>query len=410
MLDQYVFEALNNPGNAKISPGIERVVRVLLALNNPQHKYKVIHITGSNGKGSTAAFIETGLVHAGYKVGKFTSPHIKIINETIAINHEPITNTDLESNFFLIEDVCKQLDIILSPFEILTVIMFNYCASSGIDYLVLEVGMGGVDDATNVVNSLISIITNISLEHTKYLGNSLIDIAKAKAGIIKSGLTIIADNAPELFAEVTAQTSNYINVLHYYDFNVRLNYDKFQTIIELNNVDETTQIFTLNLFGNFQAYNFLCAYHSLKYLQINPQSINYAAENTKNPGRFEVRGYNPLLILDATHNLAGANSLVNSLAIRFDPDDVVIISSILADKDITNILHEFSKIANNIICTTISNNSRALSARDLAKTANIYFNNIILEDNPNIALEIARNMNKKVILITGSIYLLSYFY
>lgn len=410
MLDQYVFEALNNPGNAKISPGIERIVQVLLVLNNPQHKYKVIHITGSNGKGSTASFIETGLVHAGYKVGKFTSPHIKTINESVTINHEPITNTDLESNFFLIEDVCKRLKIILSPFEMLTVIMFNYCASSGIDYLVLEVGMGGIDDATNVVNSLVSIITNISLEHTKYLGNSLADIAKAKAGIIKSGLTIIADNAPELFAEVSAQTSNYINVLNYYDFNVSSNYDKFQTIIKLNNVDGTAETFTLNLFGYFQAYNFLCAYHTLKYLNINSKSISYAAEYTKNPGRFDVRGYNPFLILDATHNLAGANSLVNSLRTRFNPDDVVIISSILVDKDIPNMLYEFSKIANNIICTTISNNSRALKAKDLAKMASIYFDNIIFEDNPNRSLEIAKNMNKKVILITGSIYLLSYFY
>ncbi|HLX53134.1 MAG TPA: Mur ligase family protein, partial [Aquella sp.] len=371
-MNSHIFNALNNPGNAKIVPGTDRIKQVLNLLNNPQNKYKVIHITGSNGKGSTAAFIETGLCHAGYKVGKFSSPHIKVINECILLNGQQITDSDLRAHFYQVQQVLDNHSIHLSPFELLTAIMFNYFASCSIDYLVLEVGMGGEGDATNVYseiaeNVLISIITNISLEHTAFLGNTLADIAKAKAGIIKNGhgaipasrhcerthsviasdsvaisaLTIIADNTPELIDAVENKTQNYINILNHYDFTVTLDYDKFQTIVEINN----KEVYVLNLFGKFQAYNFLCAYHALNHLKIAKQSINYAALNTRNPGRLEIKERNPLLILDASHNLAGVKPLADTFNKKFNRNDVVIITAILADKDVTNMLKEFSAIA-----------------------------------------------------------------
>lgn len=415
MLDSKVFNALSNPGNAKITPGTDRIKQVLDLLGNPQNKYKVIHITGSNGKGSTAAFIEAGLCNAGYRVGKFSSPHIKIINECILLNWQPITDNDLEIHFYQVQKILDKHNINLSPFELLTAIMFNYLGSVGIDYLVLEVGMGGQDDATNVYpddtnNVLISIITNISLEHTAFLGNTLADIAKAKAGIIKSGLTIIADNTPELIHAVENKTQNYVNVLNHYNSTIRLDYEKFQTLIEINNpATQVRETYTLNLFGKFQAYNFLCAYHVLKHLGISTSSINYAAFNTRNPGRLEVREHNPLLILDASHNLAGAKTLADTLNKIFNPEDVVIITAILSDKDVTNMLGEFATIANSIICTTIANNPRSLSSTKLSTIAHEYFKNIQSIENPTEALKIAKIMNKKLILITGSIYLLSYF-
>jgi len=471
MLNSAVFNALNNPGNAKITPGTDRIKQVLKRLGNPQYKYKVIHITGSNGKGSTAAFIETGLCHAGYRVGKFSSPHIKTINECISLNHQPIKDGDLETHFYQVQQVLDNHNINLSPFELLTAVMFDYFANKGIDYLVLEVGMGGEDDATNVYpddsdNVLISIITNISLEHTAFLGNTLTQIAKAKAGIIKNGqnvipttliplwrgvrrrltgwgryfrtaygalvlesgthadvipantrvweagipaLTIIADNTPELTHAVENKTQNYINVLNYYNFIVTLDYEKFQTIVEINNPDtKYKEVYTLNLFGKFQAYNFLCAYHALNYLKTAQASINYSAINTKNPGRLEVKERNPLLILDASHNLAGVKSLVATLDKRFNPEDVVIIASILADKDVTNMLGEFASISSSIICTTM-NNPRCLPLPELSQIANKYFTNVQSIEQPSVALKLAKNMNKSVILITGSIYLLSYF-
>jgi dihydrofolate synthase/folylpolyglutamate synthase len=425
IINQEVVYALNNPGNAKITPGTEQIRQVLRLLNNPQNKYKVIHITGSNGKGSTAAFIETGLQYAGYRVGKFSSPHIKIINECIALNKQVISDEDLEIHFYQVKKVLDSHNINLSPFELLTAIMFNYFANKEIDYLVLEVGMGGQDDATNVYpndsnNVLISIITNISLEHTAFLGNTLADIAKAKVGIIKNSLTIIADNTSELINAVENKTHNYINVLNYYDFTVTLDYERFQTVVEINNchprvdgdpiassIDKET--YTLNLFGKFQSYNFLCAYHALKHLGISKDNINYAANTTKNPGRLQIIGHDPLLILDASHNLAGARTLADTLAKQFSLKDVVIVTSIMADKDSTNMLKEFSKIASSLICTTIHNNPRCLPLPDLSQIANQYFTNVQSIEQPSVALRTAKKMNKKVILITGSIYLLGYF-
>lgn len=410
MLSASVAEALDNPGNLIANYGTKRVEEVLTQLGNPQHKYKVIHISGTNGKGSTAAFIETALCNAGYLVGKFSSPYIKTINECICLKQKTISDNDIEKNFWQIQGLLEKSDIVLAPFELLTIIMFNYFANESIDYLVLEVGMGGLDDATNVVNPLVSIITNISLEHTQFLGNSLAAIAMAKAGIVKGGLTIIADSTQELIDAVANKTQNYINILENYNFTATLDYDKFQTIVEINNSDETRKVYTLNLFGKFQAYNFLCAYHALRYLNITHASINYAAANTRNAGRFEVIERDPLLIFDATHNLAGAKNLVATLAGKFKPNDVVIISSILSDKDIDGMLKAFSTIAGHIICTTIAANSRVTSSQNLMHKANQYFKNVQALDDPLLALAIARDMHKKLILITGSLYLLRHYY
>lgn len=142
MLSIQLIKDLINPGNTKITPGLERVQEVLALLGNPQDKYKVIHIAGTNGKGSTATFLETGLVHAGYRVGKFTSPYISVINECICLNQQPISDSELENTYQIIKQLLIKHNLNLSPFEFLTVIMFKFFAIQKIDWLVLEVGMG----------------------------------------------------------------------------------------------------------------------------------------------------------------------------------------------------------------------------------------------------------------------------
>ncbi|MFN7094476.1 MAG: bifunctional folylpolyglutamate synthase/dihydrofolate synthase, partial [Burkholderiales bacterium] len=234
MLSQEVIQHLIDPGNTQVKPGLDRMKQALALLANPNQQAKVIHITGTNGKGSTAAFIETGLIHAGYTVAKYTSPYIQQINETIRINGLPISDAELEENFFKIKAKIKQHDITLSPFEYLTVIMFYHIAKHQPDFLILEVGMGGENDATNVVEPLFSIITNISLEHTNWLGETLRDIAKEKAGIIKQGKVIIADHTPELIDEVKLRTANYLNVLDEYSIEPVLDAVNFRTMVEIN--------------------------------------------------------------------------------------------------------------------------------------------------------------------------------
>lgn len=415
MLNQEVYAILNNPGNAIVIPGLDRIQQVLLKLGDPQHQYKVIHITGSNGKGSTAEFIATGLIHTGYKVGKYTSPYIKVINETITLNHQQISSAELEEQFYIIKEILTQYNLTLSPFEYLTVIMFNYFATHKIDYLVLEVGMGGTDDATNVVDPIISIITNISLEHTKFLGNTLTDIARAKCGIIKCGTVIIADNKLELIKCVEAKTTAYTNILKKYKSDIKLDYDNFKTRLKFvkNSLEPNTSVqsnyYDLSLFGHFQANNFLCAYEVFKQLDINETSIKYAAENTKHRGRFEVIDTKPLVVLDASHNLAGAVELVYSLQGQYNPDDVMLVVAVLQDKDQDNMLREFAKISHHIICTSIPNNPRAMEAKELQVLAKRHIVDTAAISDPQEALSLAKSLDVSIIIVTGSIYLLTTF-
>ena len=402
MLNTKLIDDLINLGNTKIIPGLERMHKILDILGNPQHKYQVIHITGTNGKGSTAAFLESALVRGGYKVGKFTSPHIRKINECITINHKEISNTELESCYFKIKELITVHNIELSPFEFLTSIMFEYFAIEAIDWLILEVGMGGLNDATNVVNSKYSIITNIELEHCMWLGNTISEIAVEKSGIIKSGLTIYADNKAEVVEIISNKTSNYINVLSQYKFSINLDLENFRTLL---NVDDS--LYSLSLFGKFQAYNFLCAYTVLKDMEIADKHIKYAAENTLWPYRLMVLEKDPLVIVDATHNAAGAKSLHDSLLGIYDPNDVVVVTSILQDKNVKAMLKYFAKLATSVIYTSIDNNPRGMKASDMANIGIGMFSNELCIDRPRDAINKAKQMNKKVIIVTGSLYLLA---
>ncbi len=402
MLNAKLINDLINPGNTKIIPGLERMHKILNILGNPQHKYQVIHITGTNGKGSTAAFLESALVRCGYTVGKFTSPHISKINECITINHKKISDKNLESCYFKIKELLTVHNIELSPFEFLTTIMFEYFAREEIDWLILEVGMGGLNDATNVVNSKYSIITNVELEHCNWLGNTISEIAIEKSGIIKSGLAIFADHKVEIVEIISNKTTNYINVLSQYEFSIDLDLKNFRTLLTVDD-----ELYSLSLFGRFQAYNFLCAYAVFKDMGIADKHIKYAAENTIWPYRLMVLEKDPLVIVDATHNSAGAKSLYDSLLGIYNPNDVVVVTSILRDKDIKAMLKYFSKLATSVIYTSIDNNPRGMQASEIANIgAGIFFNELCI-DKPIHAIAKAKQIGKKVIIVTGSLYLLA---
>ena len=281
--------------------------------------------------------------------------------------------------------------------------MFDYFAKKKIDFLVLECGMGGTDDATNVVNAVIHIITNISLEHTQWLGNRLKDIARAKAGIIHKGYTILGSNSPELIAETEARTNYYICVD---DYSYTEETIGLQSIIH---IDKET--YKLGLLGKFQVANFLCAYAAFKHLNIDDKSIQYAAENTKWAGRLQIINDKPLVIADAMHNTHGALALAQSISQVYAPQDVVIICSILQDKDIAQIFKILSAIGETLILTSITNTPRATPIEQLYQVANNLnsFKHIITVDNPKQALLKAKIRAPQMILICGSTYLLNHF-
>lgn len=414
-MHKQVMDTLINQRNTEILLGLERIKQVLSLLGNPQNSYKVVHITGTNGKGSVAAFLECGLHKAGYKVGKFTSPHIKTLNETIRYNLNQIGDTDIEHWYFKVADILDKHQLKLTQFELLTTIMFAYFAQQQIDYLILEVGMGGENDATNVIDKPeCVVITNIGLEHTKWFGNTLAAIAHEKSGIIKNNCpVIIADNGAELLTAVSKKSATIINVLAKYSLQVKLNFTNFTTELKFtdNDIKPTKQqVYTLGLFGGFQARNFLCAYEVLKLLKINDEAISYSAQNTTHAGRLQVISTTPLIVADATHNQDGARVLYQTISQHYLPHDVVIVTSILRDKNIAAMLDYFSQIANTIVVTSLTSTDRGLLAEDLLKiaTSSRANSHTHLTSQANIAsaLEYAKTLNKKLILITGSLYLL----
>ena len=388
----------------KIKLGLETMEKSLKILGNPERNYKIIHIAGTNGKGSAAAFLEAGLIEAGYKTGKYTSPEIYRFNERITINREEISDGDVELYYEKVNKALELSDIKLTYFEITTAMMFLYMKDKNIDYLVLETGLGGRTDATNTVTPVISLITNVSFDHMEFLGNTLREIAHEKAGIIKKDIPVFfADDNPELLEEIKAKTENYINVLKKYEFNensTKLDKEKLNTLVKINNKE-----FRLSLFGKFQGKNFLLAYEALKYLGIDDEVIKRACSETVWNGRFQIAAENPFIILDGAHNKDSAAVLSESLREVFPNKELVYIISILRDKDNESILEELAKASDYAVFTGITNN-RGQSCDEMYNKGKNYFKYSYAESTLDSALKKAESLNKKATVICGSFFLL----
>ena len=388
----------------KIKLGLENMEKALKILGNPERKYKIIHIAGTNGKGSTAAFLEAGLIEAGYKTGKYTSPEIYRFNERITVNREEISDADVELYYERVNIALEASDIGLTYFEITTAMMFLYMKYKNIDYLVLETGLGGRTDATNTVTPVISLITNISFDHMEFLGNTLKEIAHEKAGIIKKDIPVFfADDKPELFEEIKAKTEKYVNVLEKYEFNensTKLDKEKLNTLVKINNEE-----FRLSLFGKFQGKNFLLAYEALKYLGIDDEVIKRSCSKIIWNGRFQIVSENPFTILDGAHNKDSAAVLSENLREIFPDRELVFIISILRDKDNDSVLEELGKASDYAVFTGINNN-RGQNYDEMYNRGKSYFKHSYAESTLESALKKAESLNKKATVICGSFFLL----
>ena len=408
-VSQILSELANlNPPQTKFNT--QQIQRALSLVGDPQLSAVVIHIAGSNGKGSIAAFIAEALIAAGYQVGKFTSPYLECLNECIVINQGKIKDKELIDLYLEHKPLLHAENIFLSAFEMLTFLMFVYFSRHKIDYLVLEAGLGGRDDASNVVQSAYSVISNISLEHTQWLGNSLAEIATHKAGIIKSGKTIIADSQVELLNAVKQYTLNFTNVLTKYTYSSRLDSRSFTTWLSFSALGSAQlKLVELGLFGHFQARNFLAAYDVLISIGLADKLIFAAARNTRWPGRLQLIQSYPRVILDAAHNPDGCKNLYASLAEISQAKQVVIICSILRDKDQLAMLKWYSKIGSRIIFCSLNQQSRATPPRETAKLARGMFSQIYVANAAELALRMAKRLKPRLILISGSSYLLAEF-
>ena len=408
----------------------EKLKKIYELLGEPCKNKKIIHIAGTNGKGSTATFLESIFFAVGYSVAKFTSPHILRFNERILVDKEIISDEDIVKYYEAVIDILEKNSLQINFFEITTFMALLYFEGKNPDFIFLETGLGGRYDATNVVNSTIAVITNVSFDHVSLLGNSLEKIADRKAGIIKDGqLCIYAQNLAELENAVKKETDNTVNVLKKYEnLQVELDTQNYKTIVnifESENLDKSENIedkknkrnlektFILPLFGKFQANNFLIAYEIAKIYGISDEIIQKGLDKISLAGRFEIFSQNPATILDVAHNDDSVRVLVENLNELFKNDEVIFILSILGTKDIANIFEKILEKNYKIFITSLKDVIYGLSANEIKKNlenANILTNNIIFEDNIldayNQAKEMVleKNSQYKAIVVCGSFY------
>lgn len=383
-----------------IKLGLDNIQKICDELGNPEKKYKIIHITGTNGKGSTSTIIETVLLEAGYSVGKYTSPHILKFNERIRANGKDISDEEIALTYEKVKNAVKNIGITPTFFEVTTAMMFLYFAEKKVEYAVLEVGMGGRFDATNVADGDIAIITNVSLDHTEYLGKTIYDIAFEKAGIIKEkSFVVVGDSNKEFLKAVSEKKKNFVNTEEKYkDVRYNLNFKNFMTEIYINE-----KKFNLSLFGDYQVKNFLCAYEALKHLGISDEIIEKAVSKVVWQCRFERFSQNPLTILEGAHNIDGILNLKKILTHEYKPDEIVMIVSILKDKKVKEMLEVCESFSDKIILTSLSDNPRGLSGEKLLEYTD-KSSVFSVEDDIKKAYETAEKSNRRIIVVCGSFY------
>lgn len=412
-----------------IKLGLDRVFSTLERLGNPQKEFKSIHIAGTNGKGSVSKIIYNLLRAHGCNVGLFTSPHLTRFTERIVVNDIEISEDDI---LRLIEKI-KPYSEDLTFFEYITVMAFLYFKEKNIEYAVLETGMGGRLDATNVVNPEISVITSIGFDHQKFLGNDIKSIAFEKAGIIKKGIPVVSSSQQFEVEELLRQRAKQLNSDFYIygkDFLSFLNKMSFEGLwfdfcffknCIQKKVDRTVEperdskrIFSLflPLTGFHQLENVSVALEAFirLYPQWNEDSIKEGLKNVKMYGRLEVISHDPLIILDIAHNPHAAKSLVSSLKMLTDKKPVVVFG-VMKDKDFKGFIKHFDSYAHSFFFTTPAY-ERALKIDEFLSQLNGDFRIQIscVTDSEQAfkqALNICREKPHLYLLCTGSSYLIS---
>lgn len=342
--------------------GLDRIGHIAKELGNPQEKYKTIHVGGTNGKGSVCRFLEGILVESRHSVGVCTSPHLQSITERIVVNKKEITGDEM---VLLVEKIKPIVDKMIENdntptfFEVFTAIAFLYFEEKKVDFAIIEVGLGGRFDATNIITPVVSIITNVSLEHVDILGHTIEEITREKAGIIKPGVSV-----------VTAAKKNALNVVkkHAKEKNASVN------VVDNNWKRLGKQNFLINgslkdynvetsMMGEFQGENIAIAISVIENLQINgtyitDDAIDDGIKKTTNIGRMEIVSHNPCLLLDGAHNPVGIKKLAETIKKDFDYERLILVLGILSDKNIQEMLKTTIILAD-IIIVTKSHNERA---------------------------------------------------
>ena len=352
-------------------PGLSRTQELLRRMNNPEKKLKFVHIAGTNGKGSTASMTASILQKAGYKVGLYTSPYIYRFNERIQVNGEQIADEDVATVTEYVKQFAEAMEEKPTEFELVTAIGFEYFARQGCDIVVLEVGMGGALDSTNVIETPeVAVITNIGLDHTDYLGDTVEKIAETKAGIFKqNGHAVIyrgTAGVEEVFERVCAAR------------NVSLKKADFDSLV-LRSHGLEGQVFDcgnrkelfLPLLGDHQLHNASVVLSIADTLiengwNISEQNIRDGIRDVSWPGRFDIVGKDPLFIIDGGHNPQCIDALVKNIRDYLKDRKIIALTGVLADKDYGEMYRPMMPYIQEFVCITPPN-PRKLEAAELAE-------------------------------------------
>ncbi|MBF6063319.1 bifunctional folylpolyglutamate synthase/dihydrofolate synthase [Nocardia terpenica] len=402
-------------------PSLDRVRALADLMGGTHQAYPVVHLTGTNGKTTTSRITEAVLRAHGLKTGGFTSPHLQSLVERVTIDGQPLSAERFVQTYRrarpYLDEVDRTQPIIMSYFEAFMGVVFAALADAKIDVGIIEVGLGGAWDATNIVDSAVSVITPIDLDHQKFLGSTRAEIAREKAGIIKPGSTVVIARQVDEVRPVLTERVEQVGATAYWedrDFAVlsRTATDSGQTLEVRTPSGAVFDGLELPLHGAHQAQNAAVALAAAEALlaprqPLDPERVRAGIAAASSPGRLEVVASNPLTVIDAAHNPAGAHTTAQGLIDAFPGVRFTGVVAILADKDVKGILTELEPVLDQIIITTNSS-PRALPADQLTTLATTIFGPDRVHTEPTLerAIDLARHQISPPnggVLITGSI-------
>jgi dihydrofolate synthase/folylpolyglutamate synthase len=408
------------PGIAYTSANydLRRMDKLLQPLGNPHLGTKTVHIAGTKGKGSTAAMISQVLISAGYKVGLFTSPHLHSLRERIKINANMISESDFAALITEIKPIVEYINKQaafgeLTTFEILTAVVFSFLKRNTIDFQIIEVGLGGRLDATNVVRPDVCVITSISLDHTEILGDTVDKIAVEKAGIIKSGCVVIsAPQVPAVAAVIEEACDRQDAVLIQVGKDVtwrETGSNMYRQTLTVNSKTKTYDL-TIPLLGDYQVENAATAVAAIEELassgaNISIQNVSDGLSQVSWPGRLQILSCEPLVIVDGAHNAYSMRKLVENVKRCFNYQNCLVIFGTSCDKDVSGMAKELKNLSHRLVITS-SSHPRAASVSSLAQT----FNRLGIESlitgtvRESLAKTMASVKKNDLILVTGSLF------
>jgi dihydrofolate synthase / folylpolyglutamate synthase len=409
-----------------IEPSLDRITALTALLGDPQRAYPVIHITGTNGKTSTARMIETLLRARGLRTGLFTSPHLTSIRERICVDGEPLSAERFADAYDEVRPYLALVDesqpAALSFFEVLTAMAFAVFADAPVNVAVIEVGVGGTWDSTNVADGAVAVVTPISLDHERYLGNSVTSIATEKAGIIKPGAVAVLAQQPLDAAEVLLRRVAEVGATvarEGLEFGVtgRELAVGGQLLSVRGLLGSYDELF-LPLFGAYQAGNAACALAAVEAfagasdtaegepVALDDQLVRSAFATMSSPGRLEVVRRSPVVVVDAAHNPAGMGATVTAVTEAFAPGELIAILAVSEDKDVPGILDELEPVVSELVVTANSS-PRSADPGKLAELAGAVFGPdrvravARIDDAIELAVELADEADARLAGVTG---------